>query len=55
MEAQDLHPAAALDEHDHMSGVTPTASITNSGPEVDVRLSLSAVMRDSADIIIEQR
>jgi hypothetical protein len=50
-----VHPTAAFDEDDHMSGMTPTASITNSGPEVDVRLSVSTIMRDSANMVIEQR
>jgi hypothetical protein len=40
MEGQDLHPSEALDE-DGISGVVPTASVANSGPEVDVRLAES--------------
>jgi hypothetical protein len=54
MEGQDLHPSEAPDEDDGISGVVPTASVANSGPEVDVRPAKSD-QKSSADIQAEQR
>ena len=54
MEGQDLQPSEAPDEDDGISGVIPTASVANSGPEVDVRLAESD-RKSSADIQAEQR
>lgn len=55
MEAQDPNPSEAPDEDDHMSGVVPTGSVANSGPEVDVRLRRTVIVRAFADMKIEQR
>jgi len=54
MEGQDLHPSEAPDEDDGISGVVPTVSVANSGPEVDVRLAESDE-KSFADILVEQR
>jgi hypothetical protein len=54
MESQDLNQPEWPNEDDEMSGVVPTASIANSGPEVDVRLAASKP-KIPADIQIEQR
>jgi len=55
MEAQDHHQAEAAEDDDHTSGVVPSASVANSGPEVDVRLSQSGLMEIVAELNVEQR
>jgi hypothetical protein len=55
MEAQDLNPPEAVDDDVHMSGLVPTASVANSGPEVDVRLRQSGLIGRLADLNPEQR
>jgi hypothetical protein len=55
MEAQGSHPSVISDDGDYMSGVVPTGSVTNSAPEVDVRLSPDRLIRSLTDTYVEQR